>query len=84
MDLIESGVIPPNPAELLLSPRLSELFSEIQKQYDYVVVDTAPVNLVTDTLLINEFMDMFVYVARSNYLINVCFMCQKVYTKKND
>lgn len=68
MDLIESGVIAPNPAELLLNPRLSELFREIRSKYDYIVVDTAPVNLVTDTLLINEYMDMFIYVARANYL----------------
>ena len=68
IDLIESGIIPPNPAELLLKSRLAEFYSEIKSKYDYVVVDTAPVNLVTDTLIINDYVDMFVYVTRSNYL----------------
>ena len=83
LDLIESGVIAPNPAELLPNPRLSDLFSEIRKQYDYIVLDTAPVNLVTDTLIINEHVDMFVYVARSISLINTCWLCQIICTLKN-
>ena len=64
LHLVESGLIAPNPAELLLNNRLTDLFVEIRKEYDYIVVDTAPVNLVTDTLLINQHIDMFVYVAR--------------------
>ncbi|WP_435415583.1 GumC family protein [Polaribacter aestuariivivens] len=70
LDIISSGAIPPNPAELLSSSSTEKLFSEIKynENYDYIVVDTAPVNLVTDTLLIAKYADMFLYVVRANYL----------------
>ena len=67
-DVIVSGAIPPNPAELLLTKRVENLFLFLKKQYDVIIVDTAPVNLVTDTLLISKYADMFVYVVRANYL----------------
>jgi len=68
LDIISSGVVPPNPAELLMTKRTENLFTIIKEEYDYVVVDTAPVNLVTDTLLISRYADMFIYIARANYL----------------
>ncbi|WP_299066028.1 polysaccharide biosynthesis tyrosine autokinase [uncultured Polaribacter sp.] len=70
LDIISSGAIPPNPAELLSGDNVKNLFQEIdtQQDYDYVVVDTAPVNLVTDTLLISKYADMFLYIVRANYL----------------
>ena len=70
LDIISSGAIPPNPAELLSSKSVEDLFDEIKNKedYDYVVVDTAPVNLVTDTLLIAKYADMFLYIVRANYL----------------
>ncbi|MDO6802752.1 polysaccharide biosynthesis tyrosine autokinase [Wenyingzhuangia sp. 1_MG-2023] len=66
--LLSSGVVPPNPAELLLSSRIEDLFTDLKESFDYVVVDTAPVNLVTDTLMISKYADMVLYTARSNYL----------------
>lgn len=68
LDIYSSGVIPPNPAELLLHKRVDILFNGLKEKYDYLVVDTAPVNLVTDTLMISKYADMFVYVARADYL----------------
>jgi capsular exopolysaccharide synthesis family protein len=68
LDVIPSGVIPPNPSELLMSDRVGELFEEVRNKYDYIIVDTAAVGLVTDTLLISKFADMFVYVVRANYI----------------
>lgn len=68
LDIISSGVIPPNPSELLMTKRVQHLFESIKEQYDYIIVDTAPVNLVTDTLLVAKYADMFMYVARANYL----------------
>jgi tyrosine-protein kinase Etk/Wzc len=68
MDVIISGVIPPNPAELLLHPKVEILFTQLQAKYDYVVVDTAPVSLVTDTLMISKYADMSIYVSRAGYL----------------
>ncbi|MBR9845681.1 MAG: polysaccharide biosynthesis tyrosine autokinase [Algicola sp.] len=66
LDVIPSGTIPPNPAELLLSDRVNELFDTAKKNYDYIVVDTAAVGLVTDTLLISDHADMFIYVVSAN------------------
>lgn len=68
LDILPSGSIPPNPAELLMNPGIKELFGLLRQQYDYIVVDTAPVGMVTDTLLLNAYADAFVYVVRANYL----------------
>lgn len=68
LDAFASGVIPPNPAELLMHPRVEELFEKLRENYDYLVVDTAPVNLVTDTLMISKYADSFVFVARAGFL----------------
>ncbi len=68
LHLISSGTVPPNPAELLMSDRMGVLFNEVSNMYDYIIVDTAAVGLVTDTLLISKYADMFVYVIRVGYL----------------
>lgn len=67
-DILPAGVIPPNPAELLMSKKVETMFEQLKSEYDYIVVDTAPVSLVTDTLLISKNADAFVYVVRANYL----------------
>lgn len=66
--VIPSGIIPPNPAELLMNKKVDTLFEIVKNQYDYIIVDTAPVSLVTDTLLIAKHADCFIYVARANFL----------------
>lgn len=66
-DVITSGPIPPNPAELLLSQRVDDMFAELRKRYDYIVVDTAPVGLVSDTLTLSRIGDATIYVCRANY-----------------
>ena len=66
--ILPSGIIPPNPAELLMSKKVDHLFEKIKKEYDYIIVDTAPVSLVTDTLLIAKNADTFVYVMRANFI----------------
>ena len=68
LHLISSGTVPPNPAELLMSNRMETLFTKLADMYDYVIVDTAAVGLVTDTLLISKHADMFVYVVRAGHL----------------
>lgn len=68
VDVITSGIIPPNPAELLMNERVKELFIEARKNYDYIIVDTAPVGLVTDTYLIKDYADLTVYITRMNVL----------------
>ena len=66
--VMPAGIIPPNPAELLMGKKVNELFESVKKDFDFVIVDTAPVSLVTDTLLIANHADAFVYVTRANYL----------------
>lgn len=66
--ILPSGVIPPNPVELLMSKKVDQLFETLKKEYDYIVVDTAPVSMVADTLLIAKNADTFVYVMRANVL----------------
>ena len=66
LDVIPSGTIPPNPAELLMSDRVKFLFEKVKEQYDYIIVDTAAVGLVTDTLLISNHADIFIYVVSAN------------------
>lgn len=66
--ILPAGIVPPNPAELLMSKKVDVLFSALKAQYDYIIVDTAPVSLVTDTLLIAKHADCFIYVARANFL----------------
>lgn len=66
LNVIPSGTIPPNPAELLMSDRVTYLFEEVSKNYDYVIVDSSAVGLVTDTMLIAKHADIFVYVVSAN------------------
>tara|TARA_R110002049_G_C9167776_1_gene561610 strand:- start:222 stop:2600 length:2379 start_codon:yes stop_codon:yes gene_type:complete len=65
IDVVYSGKIPPNPAELLMSNRIKNLFEEFSESYDYVIVDTAPLMVVTDTLLISQYADHILYVTRA-------------------
>ena len=65
LSYIISGLIPPNPAELLLNPRLGELIKELSENFDYVIIDSAPVGLVSDTLNFLEHIDLLLYVARA-------------------
>ncbi|OBQ54094.1 polysaccharide biosynthesis tyrosine autokinase [Tamlana sp. s12] len=67
LDLLLSGQIPPNPAELLMDQRLETLFDTVSENYDYVVVDTAPSMLVTDTLLMHKYSGHTIYVTRAGY-----------------
>ncbi len=68
LHLINSGDIPPNPVELLMSRRVDELFEQLENLYDYIIVDTAPVGMVTDTIQIGKFADLTIYVVKANYL----------------
>lgn len=67
LDIIYSGKMPPNPTELLNGGRFEELLNLLKSQYQYVIVDTAPLMLVTDTFLIADLADVTFYVIRSGY-----------------
>ncbi|MCB0473850.1 MAG: polysaccharide biosynthesis tyrosine autokinase, partial [Flavobacteriaceae bacterium] len=68
LDIISSGDLAPNPSELLMSPRVKQLFETAKESYDFIIVDTAAFSMVTDTLLLSKFADAFIYVVRANYL----------------
>ncbi|MEG1998790.1 MAG: polysaccharide biosynthesis tyrosine autokinase, partial [Bacteroidales bacterium] len=67
LDVILSGPVPPNPAELLLSNRLDNLCNKLRDLYDYIIIDSAPVGMVSDTLSLNRISDITLYVCRANY-----------------
>lgn len=66
-DVIYSGVITPNPTELLSNGRYHELIESLKPMYDYLILDSAPLMLVTDSFLIADVADVTVYVTRSGY-----------------
>ncbi len=65
--VVPCGPIPPNPAELLLSERLDQLFAELKRSFDVVIIDTAPVGLVSDAITLGKFADITLYILRHNY-----------------
>lgn len=67
MDIIVAGPIPPNPAELLTSRKVDETFTRLREMYDFIIVDSAPVGLVSDTFALNRISDATIYVTRVNY-----------------
>ncbi len=85
LSVVPAGPIPPNPSELLLGQRLDELFAGLKEEYDYIVVDSAPIGKVSDTYLLNRIIDNTVYVTRQSYtprdvseLINDIYENQKL------
>lgn len=67
LDIITSGPIPPNPAELLQSLKMELLLMELRKTYDYIIVDTPPVGIVTDGMNLLRLSDVILYVLRSEF-----------------
>ena len=67
LDVIASGPIPPNPAELLDSPKMNELLTILNEKYDYVIIDTPPIGLVTDGVILMQYADANLYIVRHNY-----------------
>jgi len=67
LDVIASGPTPPNPAELLDSLKMRNLIIELNKIYDYVIIDTPPIGLVTDGVILMQHADINLYVVRHNY-----------------
>jgi capsular exopolysaccharide synthesis family protein len=66
-DVLISGIIPPNPPNLLANGRFEAFLEEAKTMYDFIILDTAPTIAVTDTLLISKFADATAYVVRANY-----------------
>jgi capsular exopolysaccharide synthesis family protein len=67
LDVMIAGPVPPNPAELIETPRTEELLSIATKSYDYILIDTPPIALVTDAILLSRFTHTNIFVIRQNY-----------------
>jgi succinoglycan biosynthesis transport protein ExoP len=67
LDVILSGPIPPNPSEMILSESMGELIAELKKKYDYIILDTPPVGLVSDALELAQYCDVTLYIVRQNF-----------------
>lgn len=66
-DVITAGPVPPNPAELLLLDRVDDMFAQLRGMYDYIIVDSAPVGMVSDSFTLARISDVTVYICRANY-----------------
>lgn len=67
IDVIPSGLIPPNPSELLATSRMREAIEALEEYYDYVIIDSPPISLVTDAAVIGSAVDGAILVVRSDY-----------------
>jgi tyrosine-protein kinase Etk/Wzc len=65
--VIPCGPVPPNPAEMLLNEKVDQLFAELRKKFDAIIIDTAPVGLVSDAITLGRFADSSVYIVRHGY-----------------
>ncbi len=68
LDIIHAGPIPPNPAELLLSERLELMVNELNKEYDYIILDNVPSGIVADATIVNRVTNLTIYVIRAGLL----------------
>lgn len=70
--VLSAGPVPPNPNELLMSENMGKMFDMLRKEFDYIIIDSAPIGVVSDTLLITPYSDLQLYVARANYSTKKC------------
>lgn len=67
VDIITTGPLPPNPSELILTEKMKNLLEELKKSYDYVIIDTPPVGLVTNALILMNYSDITFTIVRASY-----------------
>lgn len=84
LSIVNSGPIPPNPAELVESDRMSQFIEHAKKDFDYVVIDTPPVAIVTDAMLLKDHIDTYIFVVRHDYSSkNVLNLVDELYIQRN-
>lgn len=71
--IFPSGVIPPNPAELIMSKHCKDLLEDLKKEYDVIIIDTPPMGLVSDAYTIARMSDVVVFIARQGYTVKPLF-----------
>lgn len=67
LQILPGGPVPPNPTELVARPVLDDMINRLKERYDYVILDTAPIGMVTDTAIIGRVADLCVYACRADY-----------------
>ena len=81
--ILPSGPVPPNPAELLLNKKVNLLFAELAKEYDYIIIDTPPIGIVSDARILSKFSDINFYIIRQRYTLkNQMEFIDTLFTKK--
>jgi tyrosine-protein kinase Etk/Wzc len=73
LDVILSGAIPPNPMELISNGNAQKLFETLKTRYDYIFIDSPPVGMVADALLLLKYSDVNLYIVRQNYTLKKVF-----------
>lgn len=81
--IITCGIIPPNPNELLSKPLLDELINDLKNQFDYIIIDTAPISVVSDSFLLNRISDVNLYVVKSDFTHKKLIEEADIYHKEN-
>lgn len=66
LDIILSGPKPPNPSELIISQRMDEIFVYLKQNYDNIILDTPPIGLITDAMVLSKYADINIYVVRQS------------------
>lgn len=69
LKVIGSGSIPPNPGELMLSPRIGNLVEELKEKFDYIIIDSSPIGQISDSYMLAPYIDSSIYVVRYNYTL---------------
>ena len=81
LSVIPSGPIPPNPAELIESPKMEELLEKLKEQFEFIILDTPPIAYVADSMLLTKYTDINLFVLRQNYSPkNVIKVIDEIYT----
>lgn len=81
--VIGCGPVPPNPSEILLDPQVEKLFVELKMKFDLIVIDTAPVGLVSDAFTLSTFADASIYIVRQGYTLKKQLSSiEEIYQKK--
>lgn len=73
VDVILAGVIPPNPMELIANDQTRDMFDELKKTYDYILIDSPPVGVVADAYLLIKYADVNIFITRQNYTLKKVF-----------
>jgi capsular exopolysaccharide synthesis family protein len=74
LDYISAGPIPPNPLELIASDRTEEIFKELKKLYEYIIIDSPPVGVVSDAYLLTKFADVTLFIVRQSFTHKEAFI----------